>query len=665
MGSSKYLEGTENEFVVEYSDNTFKYNNTKTGLTSSEFPSNTLTAFELPNVNQMFTAYTDRKFTGGADSSNPISLSGRNGYNIDNTGTDNIFFSNSIACFGSSTDVKLITKVTDLQRLLWKPNVTKSNLSYDGKEEYFQINTATNQAYGSMYILDKDTRTQKLGTTPINPLWLSPFDNTKAIYNPNAQTTQSWIIYVTYKDDNTGKKKSQYIYTGDYVSENTPVFYPTMSPITVGRTDGYNIHKTAVTTDGNYVISYDGYLHPNNPNTSDGMTLKCLIHTEKEMLFQLATFGFMFEYNNKVYKPIVEGGYVTGYTDDMTKTSEWDNWHSINDHTVPTTPPRHKTDNDGIDDMKLGFTSYGNGFINYYIMTSGQLTQLVTEMSNQTEFPNLIGNIVSLKSYACQLNGMYTGSAADVKVGQFQTAASGTKITTTDFVKTLATFTIKGAHGTISKPHFLDYPPYTRLEVYIPFCGTVPLPPEVMYNTISVSIITDIVSGSCTGVVKCNGNIVAQKAGVIGTDVPLASNDSASQNNAFMQGMLNTAQAGAKTIASGATGNVGGIVANGLSALGSSLNATMTMNDNYTHVIGTQGDKSAYAMPKECYLKRYRTIDLSDDNFTASIGRPVCKRRALASGDGFTVWDNAKISGNMTLAEKAEIESYLRTGVIL
>lgn len=663
MGLTKYLEGTENEFVVEYSDNTFRYNNGKTDLTSSDFANNTLTAFELPNVNQMFTPYTDIKFTGGADSSNPISLSGRTSYNIDNTGADSIFFSNSIACFGSSTDVKTITKVTDLQRLLWKPNISKSKLSYDGKEDYYQINTASNQTYGSMYILDKETKTQKLTTTTINPLWLSPFDNTKAIFNPNAQTTQSWIIYVTYKDDNTGKRKSQYIYSGDYTSENNPVFYPTMTPMTVGRTDGNNIHKTAVTADGNYVISYDGYLHPSNPNTSDGMTIKCLIHTETELLYQIATFGFMFEYNNKIYKPIVEGGYVTGYTDDMSKTSEWDNWHSINDHNTPSTPPRHKTDTDGIDDMKLGFTGYENGFVNYYICTSGNIANLVGEMSSQTDYPNLMGNIVSLKSYACTLNGMYTGNLTPIKVGQFQSTVSATKITTTTYSKQIAKFTIKGAHGDIVHPHFLDFAPYTKLEVYIPFCGTVPLPPECMYNTVTVHIVTDITSGSCTGVVKCNGNIVAQKSGIIGTTIPLSINDSASQNNAFNQGMMNTANAGGKVVASGAVGsvNAGGIV----SALGSAFNATQTMNDNYTRVIGTQGDKSAYAMPKNCYLKRYRTIDLSDSEYTATIGRPVCKRKSLSSGDGFTVCDNPQVYGSMTLAEKNEIEQFMRNGIIL
>lgn len=387
------------------------------------------------------------------------------------------------------------------------------------------------------------------------------------------------------------------------------------------------------------------------------------LNNEHDALLLIAGAGLAFEVDGVIYKPIVEGGVVVDFTSDMSVQSEWDDWTDYDSRKLPDTPDGGGTPDDGISDMELGFTGYENGFVNYYICTSGNIATLVGEMSSQTDFPNLIGNIVSLKSYACTLNGMYTGDIVPIKVGQYHASATGIKIATTTYSKQIASFNIKGAHGNINKPHFLDFAPYTRLEVYIPFCGTVPLPPECMYNTVTVHIVTDITSGSCTGVVKCRGNIVAQKSGIIGTTIPLSINDSASQNNAFNQGMMNTANAGGKVVAGGAVGsvNAGGI----LSALGSAFNTTQTMNDNYTRVIGTQGDKSAYAMPKKCYLKRYRTIDLSDDNYTQSIGRPVCKRRALASGDGFTVCDNPQVYGAMTLAEKNEIEQFMRNGIIL
>lgn len=408
-------------------------------------------------------------------------------------------------------------------------------------------------------------------------------------------------------------------------------------------------------------LTYSIYHGGGSGNNSE---VNSYLNNEHDALLLIAGAGLAFEVDGVIYKPIVQGGVVVDFTSDMNEKSEWDDWDDYNSRKLPDKPDGGGgTDTDGIDDMTLGFTGYENGFVNYYICTAGAISNLVGEMSAQTDYPNLIGNIVSLKSYACALNGMYSGNNTAIKVGQYQASATGIKIATTTYSKQIASFNIKGAHGTIGKPHFLDYAPYTRLEVYIPFCGTVPLPPECMYNTVTVHIVTDITSGSCTGVVKCNGNIVAQKSGIIGTTIPLSINDSASQNNAFNQGMMNTANTGGKVIASGAVGsiNAGGI----LGALGSAFNTTQTMNDNYTRVIGTQGDKSAYAMPKNCYLKRYRTIDLSDDNYTSTIGRPVCKRRALTSGSGFTVCDNPQVYGSMTLAEKNEIEQFMRNGIIL
>lgn len=660
MGTRKYNEGTENEFVIEYSDTGLRFRDDENDLRSDEFASHTMTAFELPNINQAFQPRMTDTYSGSADSSNPITYDEKQGYTVSDTGGEGTYFTNAVSVYSTSTDrgdTHTITSVTDIQRLLWKPNVSVGTLY--GKETYTIDN---HDDESKMYLLDKDGNNlnQKVA---IYPLWLAPIDNTKAVFTPNTGTTTSWFIHVPYRGGDSGFYKCQYEYSGAYVHTNGVVYYPTMGTHTLRGTSGSPNNIAELSADGNYVIWFEFQFNSGGVRTSDYCTLKLAIHTETEMLYWLATFGYKFEYNGTIYKPIVEGGYVTGYTDDMSKTSEWDNWHNISDHTVPTTPPKHKTDTDGIDDMTLGFTGYENGFVNYYICTAGNISNLVGEMSSQTDFPNLIGNIVSLKSYACSLNGMYSGDIVPIKVGQYQATATGIKIATTTYSKQIASFNIKGAHGTIGKPHFLDYAPYTRLEVYIPFCGTVPLPPECMYNTVTVHIVTDVTSGSCTGVVKCNGNIVAQKSGIIGTTIPLSINDSASQNNAFNQGMMNTANAGGKVIASGAVGsvNAGGI----LGALGSAFNTVQTMNDNYTRVIGTQGDKSAYAMPKNCYLKRYRTIDLSDAEYTATIGRPVCKRRSLASGDGFTVCDNPQVHGAMTLAEKNEIEQFMRNGIIL
>lgn len=369
---------------------------------------------------------------------------------------------------------------------------------------------------------------------------------------------------------------------------------------------------------------------------------------------------------DKVYKPIISGGWVTEYTDDLSAASDLDNFDGNMSHEIPDVPPSPKTPDDGIDDMTLGYNSYENGMVNYYIMSVGDIETLVTDISNQLLYPHLIQNIVSLKSYSMSLNDFYTGATANnIQVGKFATTANGTKITSTVGAVQVASFEVNGNYGTRTKPHFLDYAPYTKLEVYIPFCGSIPLPPEVMYNTIQIWLVSDITSGSCIGVVKCNGNIVAQKSGIIGTQIPITTTDSAQQNYAMLQGVMNGVQAGATTLISGATGNVVGMIAGTMQGVANIGQQIIAGNENYTQTVGTTGDKSVYAMPAYAYLKRWRAVDVSDENYNRTYGRPCCKTKKLTAGDGFTIVDNPRVTGNMTLAEKNEIEGYLKTGVIL
>jgi hypothetical protein len=66
----------------------------------------------------------------------------------------------------------------------------------------------------------------------------------------------------------------------------------------------------------------------------------------------------------------------------------------------------------------------------------------------------------------------------------------------------------------------------TSVVLYLPYCGTVELtPPEVMYREIKVSYFIDFQSGSCTAVVKLNGDAgwynIATKSGQIGFLIPM------------------------------------------------------------------------------------------------------------------------------------------------
>lgn len=70
----------------------------------------------------------------------------------------------------------------------------------------------------------------------------------------------------------------------------------------------------------------------------------------------------------------------------------------------------------------------------------------------------------------------------------------------------------------------LDYNPYTRISIYLPFCGMYELDvDEVMGKTIGVSYRIDILSGACLATIKIDGSVFYQYTGQCSAQVPLSS----------------------------------------------------------------------------------------------------------------------------------------------
>ena len=57
---------------------------------------------------------------------------------------------------------------------------------------------------------------------------------------------------------------------------------------------------------------------------------------------------------------------------------------------------------------------------------------------------------------------------------------------------------------------FLDFSPYTTYEMFIPGCGWITLPDTIVGRTISVSIVFDLTTCSCKGVVRSEGPRLVQ-----------------------------------------------------------------------------------------------------------------------------------------------------------
>ena len=73
---------------------------------------------------------------------------------------------------------------------------------------------------------------------------------------------------------------------------------------------------------------------------------------------------------------------------------------------------------------------------------------------------------------------------------------------------------------------YLDYEPYTKAEIYLPYIGTHPIAiDDIMGKTVKVVYHVDIMSGSCTAYVKCGGSVLYSFIGQCSLSIPVTGND--------------------------------------------------------------------------------------------------------------------------------------------
>lgn len=376
----------------------------------------------------------------------------------------------------------------------------------------------------------------------------------------------------------------------------------------------------------------------------------------------------------KIYIPMVdENGYHSGEwvlsTDKKAKDSSLYKTQTDTNTIDPTKPPAPK-DGDDIDDMKLGVGRNYAGMIKYYRLSPAQLLLFSQEIQDESVVPagyDIMKNIIALKRFPTNLNNYAEfGEAELIKIGSVTVPVSASQLDGEKKNIGLGSYTISGYHGSAEEPHFLDFSPYTTAEVFIPYCGFVTIPVDkVMYNTIEVRLLVDVKLGNCTGVVKCNGNIVGQKAGVLGADIPLVAVNMGVAMGAIVQGLMDTTIGFASAIPYAAAGNTAATfsgVLNGTSALTQTI---MSSRKNYTEVIGTTGGDIMFTMPDKCYIKLTYPKKELPANYGKMVGYMCGKGGRLGDFKGFTICENVHVNVNATEEEKQMILEKLLTGVIM
>lgn len=380
--------------------------------------------------------------------------------------------------------------------------------------------------------------------------------------------------------------------------------------------------------------------------------------TVQKYLEMASWYGCMFYHNGTYYKPIIQDGYVEGYTNDMNAPSDIDNWIGATNHNVPPNPPHGGGGDDEEIDMPLSQHATTSGFVHYYSMTYANIIKTADAL-NRFDITllgkDLLRNIISYKLFAISPANLINASTnVIVHIAGHELKDEQDNYITGDVIESLKTIPLGSIKINEHFGDFRDYAPYTKLEIYVPFCGWATLPPWCMGKTLTGEMFIDLPNGTVKAVIKSSKTVVAELGGCCSVDIPFAAESTGAKTAAVISKIANTAAA----VASGSIPAIGT----------SSISLIGAINANYTDMQGVCGDGSNLNGLDYVYVKVSRPSDefkTIPSQYKHQYGLPCNKEITLAEGDGYTQVNDADVTGTMTAKEKQMIIDGFRHGLIL
>lgn len=202
---------------------------------------------------------------------------------------------------------------------------------------------------------------------------------------------------------------------------------------------------------------------------------------------------------------------------------------------------------------------------------------------------------------------------------------------------------------------YLDYSPYTKAELYLPYCGIHPIDiDDIMGKAVNVVYHVDILTGACVAYVKCGDSVLYSYIGQCASSIPISGSDWTNMVN----GIINA------STAIGSMAATGGLTA----PMAASTIATTAVNtikpsiERSGSLSGT-GGIMGNQIPYLILTRPRQALPELQNQFS---GYPSFISSYLGDLVGYTEVDSIHLEGiPATGAELNEIESILKGGVIL
>ena len=280
---------------------------------------------------------------------------------------------------------------------------------------------------------------------------------------------------------------------------------------------------------------------------------------------------------------------------------------------------------------------------------------------------------ISLKAYPFDIKEYYNNSLTmqKVKMGKAQMKLGDQDVSAPALYgypqyKYLGNFKIPRKFN-----NYLDFSPYTKIEMYLPFAGIITLDTNVVTDKeIRILLAVDFDTGKANYYLvrhedsqgEYDGDIIQTVECQMGMDIPLGSyNTNEQMKNVLMTGISFIGGA----VTSIATGNPMPLVSSSINAVSGTFKALQERVTKGGNSSGTNNIMTPY----HPYLIITRPTYGSNgpDDYVTYKGRPLFKNCKLGDLKGFTVCNDFHLEnfGSATESEISSIDALLKEGIII
>lgn len=321
----------------------------------------------------------------------------------------------------------------------------------------------------------------------------------------------------------------------------------------------------------------------------------------------------------------------------------------------------------GVSDSRLASATGDYGLFTLYKMTLAQLKQLASKLwssdfiTNFHPFKNDPSEaLISLMAYPIDITA--DGSDSPIICGNYNCSpASGKKVNNLFQTHSMGSVQIPNKFN-----NFMDYTPYTKISLYLPFIGIVSLDPdEVMGSKITITYRTELLTGTCVASVRVEkGTLNAtlyQYTGNMGLTLPLSASDFGRTYTSLMTsgigaiaGLGGAIMSGNPAVGAIALGNVAQVASGAIQGK-PDIKKSGGMSGNS----GMCGNMCAYVIIDT-------VVPDVPQSFESLKGSPNNKYMSVRNLSGFVQLDSYHLTiPNMTDDEKKELDDILHNGFII